>query len=111
MTDDSRPADRGKRAVTTDGSPLGRVVEADDDALYVRPDPGLLLGCGSWLTPAWAESDAYRVDEERVVGVGDATVVLAVDAEGRSAGTGARAADDAPDGSDEKESPGGASRR
>jgi len=42
--------DRGKRVVTAEGYVIGRIDHVEDGEAYVRPKPGLLGGCGSWIT-------------------------------------------------------------
>jgi len=108
MTENNPNAERGNRVVTTDGTPIGRVARVDDDGLYVHPDPGLLLGCDSWLVPSWTESEEHRVEAGRVVGVGDATVVLEPDG---AAPSSERGSADAGGASDGNERTGGAPRR
>lgn len=65
--------------MTSDGTPIGWIVDGDGDGLYVRPNAGLLRGCDSWVAPSWGNCAAYKLDETKVVGVGEATVVLAPD--------------------------------
>jgi hypothetical protein len=77
--DPSRPftaADEGKRVVTADGEPVGRVVRVVDGTAHVRPRPGLFGGCGSWLTETWGRADCLPLDPRCVDRIGADRVVL-----------------------------------
>ena len=72
--------DGWKRLVTTTGLPIGWARREGDDEWYVRPNPGLLRGCDSWIAPSWRERGQFTLDATAIVGEGDATVVLATEA-------------------------------
>ncbi|MFC7137825.1 hypothetical protein ACFQRB_18030 [Halobaculum litoreum] len=96
MTNTEPDTDTPKRAVTSDGHPLGWASRGDDGALYLHADPGLLRGCDSWIAPSWDDRARFRVDDDAVAGVGEATVVIGVrvaadDAEADRSTDGARA--------------------
>jgi hypothetical protein len=74
-------ADEGKRVVTADGTHVGSIVRIRGGDAYVAPVPGLLRGCGSWLTGTWEDRDAYPLDGRAVARVGGTEVVLETRAE------------------------------
>lgn len=78
MVQEFEPEDEGKRVVTTDGSVVGSVVEIRDGEAYVLPRPGLLDGCGSWITGTWSEKRAFSLDQRNVDAVREDEVVLDV---------------------------------
>lgn len=69
-----------KRLVTTTGLPIGWARRGGDDEWYVRPKPGLLRGCDSWIAPSWRDREHLTLDATAIVGEGAATVVLATEA-------------------------------
>lgn len=79
------PADEGKRVVTEDGEVIGAVVSADEKTVHVRPRPGLLRGCGSWLSCAWPEAGGLRLREGQVTAVTEDRVVVRTDDQDRAA--------------------------
>ena len=92
MTTEHANNDEWKRLVTTEGLPVGWVRRVSDDEWHVRPKPGLLRGCDSWIAPSWREQDRLTLDTAAIVGEGNATVVLA--AETKPDPSGEDAADD-----------------
>lgn len=78
------PADNGKQVVTPGGDVIGSVVRVRGGDAYVAPTPGLLEGCGSWLTGTWDGCDAFALDPECVDAVLADRIVLS-DAAIRSA--------------------------
>lgn len=80
MTTEHGTTDEWKRLVTTTGLPIGWARRGDDDEWYVKPKPGLLRGCDSWIAPSWRDRGQFTLDATAIVGEGDATVVLATEA-------------------------------
>ncbi|QZX99139.1 hypothetical protein [Halobaculum rubrum] len=80
MTTRHGNTDDWKRLVTTTGLPVGWARRGSNDKWHVRPKPGLLRGCDSWIAPSWHERGQLTLDATAVVGEGDATVVLATEA-------------------------------
>jgi hypothetical protein len=70
------PADDGKEVVTPDGDVIGSVVRVRGGDAYVAPAPGLLEGCGSWLTGTWDGCEAFALDPECVAAVLEDRIVL-----------------------------------
>ncbi|MFB6142829.1 MAG: PRC-barrel domain containing protein [Halorientalis sp.] len=70
------PADEGKRVVTADGTVVGSVVRVEAGDAYVRPRPGLLLGCGSWISCPWDEDEPFALERAAVSTVRESEVVL-----------------------------------
>lgn len=71
-----RLEDEGKQVVTPDGDVVGAVVRVREGNADVRPKPGLLQGCGSWLTGSWDEVDLFRLDSRTVDRITDEQVIL-----------------------------------
>lgn len=71
-----RVEDEGKQVVTSDGDVVGAVVRVREGNADVRPKPGLLQGCGSWITGPWDETDLFRLDGRTVERITDEQVVL-----------------------------------
>ena len=80
--------DEGKAVVTADGAVVGSVVRTEAGDAHVRPKPGLLDGCGSWLTGPWDGQSVFRLDRDCVESVTPRRVVLATPDAGRSAPVG-----------------------
>jgi len=80
MTTGHANTNEWKRLVTTTGLPVGWARRGDDDEWYVRPKPGLLRGCDSWIAPSWRDRGQITLDVTAIVGEGDATVVLTTEA-------------------------------
>jgi hypothetical protein len=70
------PEDDGKQVVTPGGDVIGSVVGVRGGDAYVAPTPGLLEGCGSWLTGTWDGCDAFALDPECVDAVLEDRIVL-----------------------------------
>lgn len=77
MTQTFTSRDEGKQVVTTDGDVVGSVIRIEAGDAHVQPKPGLLEGCGSWITGAWDECDAFRLDRERVDSITDDRIIIA----------------------------------
>ena len=84
MTTEHGTTDEWKRLVTTTGLPIGWARRGDDDEWYVKPKPGLLRGCDSWIAPSWRDRGQFTLDATAIVGEGDATVVLTAEAAPKS---------------------------
>ncbi|MFC6793312.1 hypothetical protein ACFQFH_02010 [Halobaculum halobium] len=70
--------------MTTNGLPIGWARRGSDDEWYVRPKPGLLRGCDSWIAPSWRDRGRLTIDPSVIVGEGEGTVVLATGSEPES---------------------------
>lgn len=77
MERDFDSADEGKQVVTPDGAVVGWVERIDDGHAYVRPKPGLIQACGSWVGEGWKERELFSLDHSRVVHVSESDVYLA----------------------------------
>lgn len=71
-----RLEDEGKQVVTSDGDVVGEVVQVREGNADVRPKPGLLQGCGSWITAPWDKMDLFRLDGRTVDRITDEQVIL-----------------------------------
>lgn len=76
--------DAGKTVVTADGTVVGRIEEVREAEAYLKPDPDLSVGCGSWAAASWRHPNVHRLKGELVAGVTDTVVVLNTAVEGRS---------------------------
>lgn len=79
MIDRFRTEDEGKRVTTPEGDVVGSVVVVRGGDAYVVPTPGLLAGCGSWLTGTWEDCDVFTLDPRRVAAVEEDRIVIETD--------------------------------
>lgn len=73
------PRDEGKPLVTPYGDVVGVLDRIDAETAYVRPNPGLLSGYGSWIAGSIGDVESFRLDEESVAEVTNDCVVIAQD--------------------------------
>lgn len=74
------PEDEGKLLVTRSGDIVGVVDTIDEGTAYVRPNPGLLSGYGSWLAGPVQECSPFRLDDSAVAAIDSDRVVIGRDA-------------------------------
>lgn len=73
---DSTDATQTRRLVTPEGDRVGTVERIRDGEIYVRPDPDLLAGYGSWLCGSWEDGAPFRLDDAAVAGIDGDAIVL-----------------------------------
>lgn len=71
--------DEGKPIVTPHGDTLGVLDRVDAGNAYVRPNPGLLAGYGSWITGPMRDVESFRLNEESVAKIDSDRVVIKED--------------------------------
>jgi hypothetical protein len=69
-------ADVGKPVATADGEVIGTVVRIEGSEAYIRPNPGVVDGLGSFVSRSWRPEDHYCLDCQQIARVADDKVVL-----------------------------------